>query len=437
MKKNIKPGIILPQDTFFYTISLESGQGLTREMLELHYPVPKGRKVYMGNHVEYKGFKNALISVEAKLSDGSENMLYLHVGLTELDIACTCGMPGEKLCFHAFMCLHNLAWFRRLELEDYYWPGLTDDDKIKDKFLTTEVTKNWIKVKPKEKYGNIFKSSIGFAEREKFSLITPAKTLASTVGGQGAIAYCMAYNLGEHHVHLPILMACLGVTSKQGNDIVSFKQFNHQKKLIPNVSYTANQQMLNEISLQQHDIAKRQYGMAGEEKKQEAQNLKQEMLTLWEQAIPILLNERYNYSYYTYWLRYLRTKPRKSDMRDCKYSLDRPVLSFQLKMYQDYFALEAIMTVNGSTLHFKNKPPLFVFDKTTGLIYLMSSVQDDDVLRWMLSHNNRLTILKQHFKEFQNSFLGELSSYYSVNFIDPQSKKIVPYDFKAVLDHLS
>jgi hypothetical protein len=123
MKKNTKAGIILLQDTFFYTISLESGQGLTREMLELHYPVPKGRRVYMDNHVEYKGSRNALISLKAKLSDGSENMLYLHVGLTELDIACTCGMPGQKLCFHAFMCLHNLAWFRRLELEDYYWPG--------------------------------------------------------------------------------------------------------------------------------------------------------------------------------------------------------------------------------------------------------------------------------------------------------------------------
>jgi len=437
MKKNIKPGIILPQDTFFYTISLESRQGLTREMLELHYPVPKGRKVYMGNHVEYKGFKNALISVEAKLSDGSENILYLHVGLTELDIACTCGMPGEKLCFHGFMTLHNLAWFRRLELEDYYWPGIVDDDKIKDKFLTTEVTKNWIKINPKEKYGNIFKSNIGFAERERFSLTAPTKTLAFPTGGQEAIAYCMAYNLGEHHVHLPILMACLGVTSKQGNDIVSFKQFNHQKKLIPNVSYTANQQMLNAISLQQHDIAKRQYGMAGEEKKQESQSLKQEMLTLWEQAIPLLLNERYNYSYYTYWLRYLRSKPRKSDMRDCKYSLEIPVLNFQLKMYQDHFALEAIVTVNGNPLQFKNKPPLFVFDKATDLIYLMASVQDDDLLRWMLLHNNRLTILKQHFREFQDTFLAELSTFYPVHFINPNSKKTVPYDFKLTLNHLS
>jgi len=105
-------------------------------------------------------------------------------------------------------------------------------------------------------------------------------------------------------------------------------------------------------------------------------------------------------------------------------------------MYQDHFSLEAIVTVDGNTLQFKNKPPLFVFNKITGIRYLISSVQDDDLLRWMLSHNNnRLTILKQHFREFQDTF-RQIVYFYPVQFIDPQSKKTVPYDFEVVSNHL-
>ncbi len=29
----------------------------------------------------------------------------------------------------------------------------------------------------------------------------------------------------------------------------------------------------------------------------------------------LTLNEKYNYRYYTYWLKYLKDKPRKADMR--------------------------------------------------------------------------------------------------------------------------
>lgn len=439
MAKKKKLGTILPKDTYFYTITFEQGQQLTGETLAKHFPVPKGRKAFMGNHVEYKGFANGLVSVYVKAPNDSENMLYLHIGLTELDVACTCSMPDGKLCYHGFMGLHNLAWFRHLELDRYYWPGFTEDDKLKDKFFTTEVTKNYITLKPKDRYGNIFKSNIGFEEREKFSLINPAKTLTIAISGQNAIAYCLAYNFGGHlRAHLPVLMACIGLTSKSGDHLVSFNQFNHQKKRIKDVSYTANQQQLNKISLEQHDIAKRHYSVTDVGKNQEVQDLKNEMLTLWEQAIPLLLNEKYNYRYYTYLLRYLRnSKPRKTDMGGCKYSLERPVLSFLLKCHQDHFSLEAVVSVNGIALQFKHKSPLFIFDQATGLSYLISSVQDDDLLLWMLSYNNRLTVLKEHFNEFHNAFLSELSAFYSVHFIDPKTKKTASYNFEMVLDQLS
>lgn len=429
-KNKIKLATILPPDTFFYAIPFEqSGQRLTREILTEHFPVPKGRKAHWGIHTEYKGFKNGLVSVEVKAPDNSLNMLFLHVGLTELEVACTCGMPEAKLCYHAYMGLHSIA----TEFDRFYWPGFTEDEHTKNKFLITEVTKNWISVKPKAKYGNIFKSNLGFKHDNELSIKDSAKAEIVVSGGQEAIAYCLAYNVGSRsNLILPIIIPCLGTTSKNNKEVLSFKQFGRADKPIANISYTPNQEMLNAISNRQHTIAKAYDDLAHEEKKRELANLKANMLALWEQAIPLLLNEKYNYGYYTYWLKYLRDKPRKADIRDCRYSLERPVLSFALKYHQDHFSLAAVLSIDGNPLKFDYKPHLFVFEETTELCYLMASVQDDNLLMWLLANNNRLTILKEHFNEFHERLLAMVSAYYTVLFTDPKSKKIVPYSFDIV-----
>ena len=430
MAKKIKLGTILSNDTFFYTIPFEQpGQTLTREILAEHFPVPKGRKAHWGIHTEYKSFKNGLVSVEVKTPDNSVNMLFLHVGLTELEVACTCGMSEAKLCYHAYMGLHSIA----SEFDRFYWPGFTEDEHTKNKFLIAEVTKNWISVKPKAKYGNIFKSTIGFEGDKQLSIKEPAKAEAVVIGGQETIAYCLAYNVGSRsNLILPIIIPCLGLTSKNNKEVVSFKQFGRADKPISNMSLTANQALLNDISIKQYEIAQAYDDLAHEGKMNEFPKLKQDILTLWEQAMPLLLNEKYNCGYYTYWLKYLRDKPRKADIRDCKYSLERPVLSFVLKFHQDHFSFAAIVSVNGSPLKFNYKPHLFVFDDITELCYLMPSVQDDNLLMWVLSNNKRLTILKEHFAEFHDTFLAKISSFYLVLYTDPKSKKTVPYSFEMI-----
>lgn len=439
MPKKIKLGTILPPDTFFYTIAFEQpGQRLTREMLEKHYPVPKGRKAHMGIHTEYKAFKNGMVSVEVKAPDNSENMLFLHVGLIELDVACTCGMPDGKLCYHAYMGLHSLAWYHYLDLDRYYWPGFTADDNIKNKFLTTEVTKNWITVKPKAKYGNIFKSTFGFERDKLLEIKKPVKFEDVVIGGQEAVAYCLAYNVGNYgNLFLPVLIPCLGLTSKNNEEMVSFKQFGRADKPIQNITYTSNQELLNDIGFKQYDIAKTYDNLDGQEKRNELLHLKQNILTLWEQAIPLLLNEQYIYGYYTYWLKYLKDKPRKADIRDCRYSLKRPVLSFSLKFHQDHFSFAAIVSVNDKPLKFNYKPHLFVFDDITELCYLMPSVQDDNLLMWVLSNNKRLTILKEHFAEFHDTFLAKVSSFYSVLYTSTKTKKAVPYSFEMIVSDIT
>ncbi len=437
--KQTKLGTILSPGTFFYTIPFERGsQRLTREILDKHYPVTKGRKAFMGNHYEFKSYVNGMVSVKLNLNDGSENMLYLHTGLNELHIACTCGMPDEKLCYHAYMGLNRIMWRDYLDFQIYYWPGYESDESIRKKFLKVDVSKERIFVEPKLRYGNIFRPDIGFTDNKHLTIqekpVSPEKEL---MGNRPVIAYCLAYSFGGYFgAHLPTLIPCLGLTGKDDKLVVSFQQFSRKDKPVNQIVYNSNQQQLNEISFNQYAIAKRYDDLPNEEKRTGLPNAKQAIFALWHQAIPLLLNEKYNYRYYTYWLKYLKDKPRKADMRDCKYSLESPVLSFLLKFHQDHFSFVAVVSVNGSPLQFDYKPHFFVFDDKTGLCYLMPSVQDDDLLMWVLSNNKRLTVLKTHFKEFHDTFLAKVSSFYPVLFVDPKSQKAVPYNFETIFNEI-
>jgi hypothetical protein len=440
MAKRIKPGDLIAADTFFYTIPLEQNtQRLTRAILEKHFPSPKSRKAYMGNRVEYKSYKNGIVTAEVSLNDQSQNMLYLHVGLEELHIACACGMPEEKLCYHAYMGLYSMTWRGYLDLGMYYWPGYESDDKIKDKFLHIEISKDRIFVEPKLRYGNIFKPDIGFEDNKHLLLHEPiARPETIKTSNRQVIAYCLGYSFaGYYSSQLPVLMTCLGLTGKDDKKVVSFRHFIRKDKPANNIDYTSNQQLLNEISARQCALAQSYDELPRNERELEISKIKRAMLDLWQQALPLLVNEKYTYWYYTYWLRYQRAKPRKADMHICNYATDPPVLSFLLKFHQDHFSFIAVVSVNRKALKFEYKPHFFVFDENTDLCYLMASVQDDDLLMWVLSNNKRLTILKEHFAEFHQKFLDRLSSCYTVLFMDHKSKKTVPYNFEVISSQLS
>ena len=219
-----------------------------------------------------------------------------------------------------------------MDFQIYYWPGYESDESIRKKFLKVDVGKERIFVEPKLRYGNIFRPDIGFTDNKHLTIqekpVSPEKEL---MGNRPVIAYCLAYSFGGYFgAHLPTLIPCLGLTGKDDRLVVSFQQFSRKDKPVNQIVYNSNQQQLNEISFNQYAIAKRYDDLPNEEKRTGLPNAKQAMFALWHQAIPLLLNEKYNYRYYTYWLKYLKDKPRKADMRDCKYSLESPVLSFQI-----------------------------------------------------------------------------------------------------------
>lgn len=46
--------------------------------------------------------------------------------------------------------------------------------------------------------------------------------------------------------------------------------------------------------------------------------------------------------------------------------------------------------------------------------YLVASLRDVRILGWMRSMDNRITIFKEHFKEFEDVYLNLLRQYYTI-----------------------
>jgi hypothetical protein len=87
--------------------------------------------------------------------------------------------------------------------------------------------------------------------------------------------------------------------------------------------------------------------------------------------------------------------------------------------------------VNKKPITVDHKPHSFVFDKETHTGFLMNRIHDDELLIWMLDNKNKVTVLIEHFSEFDMNFLSQLSEKYVVFFLD-RSGKGISYDYNLV-----
>jgi hypothetical protein len=431
--KKRKEAVIIPADLFFYPIPLTHPHWhLTRDELCKHFEAPKGRKAYMGNHEEFISFENSILTVKVNLNDGSENHLYLHVEKDELDVACTCGMPNEKLCYHAFMGLYGMCWLTEgFDCQELYWPGYYDAAKTK-KFLDVKLGKQRIGVSSKPEYGSIFRSQIGFPDDPLplFEAQTD-KVLSLKAGNTDIYAFALCFATGPfRNRHFPVLLPFSGITGKDGLKVVSFTKFILPDKQPVPPGHHLHTHQLNELSAAIYKMVKPVSDLEKRDSKV-WRDAKQTVFELWQNALPLLADYPYNQSYHLYWLKYLREKPLKMFMRDCRYSLERPSLTFQLSFHKDYFTFSVAVIVGSKAITVDHKPHLFVFDEQSHSCFLMRSIQDDDLLIWMLENGNKITILKEHFEEFDQSFLKALGDSYKVFYIGRSGVRL-NYDYSLV-----
>ena len=182
--------------------------------------------------------------------------------------------------------------------------------------------------------------------------------------------------------------------------------------------------MLNELSHDMLTLAK-QTGLAYQDHHRETwERVSPLILNLWKMVIPKLQSETYLQSVYSHGLRNIKQKPRKSAMEDAAISKDELNISFAIRNHGNHYTIEPVLKANGSEIISFRKEPLFVINTVSNHFYLLNNLRDDQLLNWLDKSGNRLTVMKAHFKEFEQEYLSRLVKHYPFVYHPYKSKKV-------------
>jgi hypothetical protein len=402
-----------------YTLPLESGQlHMTMELLKAHCTLSADELEIVPNiKVKYHSYEQGVVTILVQMPDRSRYRIQFRVGLDNLTIACRCGETKYRLCVHAYTVLYRTLWLHgHLDLGMYYWPQIDEEGKLQAKFLEVTTLNDRIYVEPRLRFGNLYRPGLGFKGAEKLTLNEPVDGKPKLyTGGEMAVGYCMAYSYrGFCTSHQPVLMPFTGLTGKSGDEIIRFNRFVKGGGETSEIELTEAQQKLNHITREQNALADDLRKLNGDQQTVALPKIGKELFALWQQALPLLVMEQFVYSYNTHQNNNLGHRPQKTGMERCSFSWLTPALTFSLKKKPDHHVLMPRVTINGKTLKLQHNPDFFMYDKEQKQFYLLASLQDDGMLAWMADFQNRLSVLNEHFDNFQASFLSRLKSCYQV-----------------------
>jgi hypothetical protein len=437
MTKYIKPKTILPADARFYSVPLgNDGFELTLKTLHQHYrAAPKSRKMFIGLKACYIRFERELAQVSVAKPGEKTHLLLIHISIGEMEICCDCGMPGDNLCIHAYSGLCKLMYFQKAScFKNLYWPGVTTEFKRKNKYLDINPHEDQMSIRPKKEFGNLFRPGINFKglQPTQFEKQPIKQPVINRKKNKLVLGYFLAYNPRSHPgSHLPFILPFVGLSDNQGKNIRKFQQF--IKEDVPDtIELTSNQRLLNKISKEMLFLVKAMDKRRDWEEESMLQ-YKKRIFDLWQQAcLPHLCTEDFVYAYYTGHLRMLYGRPAKFDAKECHLTFTSPVLSFRLFDRGDHFSLQAVIMIDDHEVELKARKIPFFITNDTGLVYYpVASVQDDDLLNWMIDNGNRITILKAHFIAFHEQFLKSLAECYPVMYKPGGTKKLISFTFAS------
>ncbi|GAA4329149.1 hypothetical protein GCM10023149_33620 [Mucilaginibacter gynuensis] len=414
---------ILPPDTFFFKIPLENDRLLLgKEVVDKYYePLPRDYRSLHRIKYDYVHFANDILTVKLELFKEKALNIYLHVEPEELHVACDCGMPGEKLCAHAFFGLHKLMWrYDETDLNHYYWPGIIGKGKNKERFVKITQSTFQLDIRPRKEYGLVYKPGFGFPELHDLNLEKPQETVIDTTKNNGStqvMGFALQFNSRQHPTsHLPFLVPYIATMNKKGDQVAYYHNYLRRDKPKPHhIKQTNNQIMLQEFCYDQWETARStghpdREGHAAAWKKASVV-----MFNLWRKIIPKLQQETWFHSIYSYGFKNWQDKPRKYMMQPCQVSAGGVAVSFLLSDKNDHYLLEPVCRINGKEMGLAyRKTPLFIVHAVTNHYYLVGSLQEDELLNWFADHGNRVTILKEHFDDFRERFLNSLAECYPV-----------------------
>lgn len=408
-----------------YTLSLGAEPYiLTEEMIQSNTDDhTKRKRDWSFPAIKFISFKKG--KLELKIS--SENTSWqLHIGVKEdqLQVSCSCGTEVPMLCRHAYKVFGQMTGFD--DRTDYFVkfrPGGMVDIAFKHrKYFTTQLYGTDPALIPNPELNSVYtlEDRVDWSHLPNLLNLPVHKKYASPAAGDDkAICYIVVDSYRKEL--LPFLVPCLGKLNKAGTAIKGFDKFISGTQKEYEAMLTDDQRTLNKLCFEMYRLVEKQPGSLFADETIEPASLIA-IFDYWKKVFSLLQHQPFVYSYTIYRQRDLKYQPSKSRISPVHIMNDTPALHFHLADKGVLFGLTLNATVQGKLLKNAGTDTFFFLCQGENLC-LLSSVRDAAIAEWMNKSGGCISIFKEHFKEFENSYLKQIRESYPVQVIGTTKKK--------------
>jgi hypothetical protein len=388
---------------------------LTREMLhEQAEAIMPGKRKWTHPYLELKSYESGILKFEASPYGGSGFTITFYIEPDKLHVSCSCATSVEKLCIHAFKALEAIITREDCRYFERYRPnGIVETGLKYPKLFEKKTYRLDLDFTPKKNLGCVYLFSNDILPSTFADILDlPADTSTVLPEKNMALTYILMFSHIRWKKTPPFLLPCLGIKNKAGTNLKFFEKFLSGTEKSYQPYLTEGQKSLNDLCFKMWKQAENSNGKFLENEESDREKLK-ELFSLWERAILILQQQEYVYRHPFYWARYLKGKPSKSYMHRIVIEKERPKLFFHLADKGNFYQLCLKVDVDGKSISQFNSDFWF-FIEYKECYYLLASLRDVGILEWMRGRDNRISILKEHFEEFEEVYLHLLQDHYPV-----------------------
>lgn len=397
-----------------YTIPLRTGAYIfSNDMLQQATdPRIKRKRDWYYPALSFVSFENGTLILLN--SDGRHSFeLTITIEPNQLHVACSCGMAAETLCLHAYKALDRLTWHGcNSFFKDYQPGGLVDTALRHKRHFTIKPCDKGLEITPGPELGTVYQLANAIIATEFNDVIRlpcvpqlPPPPLKGT-----ALTYLLTHTFNNKLA--PFFVPCIGLLNKGGTSVKAFQHFVSGADQQYDAYLTSEQKTLNKIYHEMWQLAERIPGSITSSNSAEQENMSA-LLSLWHDALPLLQQQIFLYSYRLYGKKELKYKPARHWLARIELSAVIPQLRFRLWNRGDFFQLCMHVAIKGNVANdYSTDNPFFI--RINNTMYLLQSIRDVAITEWMHSNNNCITIFKHHMESFRHEFLDLIRKNYLV-----------------------
>ncbi|UKJ07902.1 hypothetical protein [Solitalea lacus] len=411
-----------------YILSFENNDfTLTQEVLNKHSDYRQNNRRYVSVSTEELAFQDGILKIRVSIHGDTEELLCLKVTPKDLWIWCSKMGINNTLSRHAYFGLNSYVFIGGANsFKPYYWPEFS---KEKNKFLNISKTYSSFNIQVKPQFGQFFRPGVTLLNDPEVydTNFLPPASVQSHLAGETIVGYTLAHTSlrSYHSQHYPFLIPFCGKASKDRSSVVTFETYLQQLAKEPVLLYTDEQQVLNAYCTQMQKIALLNQTVGNDlvkETKEEQLARKKLLFGYWQAVLPLIIKQRFTYRHYSYGMKNIKGKPRKLEMLACSFSHEDPRLSFYMYDKGDHYLLRLKIKINNRYADLNNLRIPFFLAGNKNCLYLLSSLLDEELIDLFHQSDYKLSILKEHFKDFYETYLVHLSNAYPLTLVGDHEK---------------